>query len=116
MKGKIFLADSCAGGLGVLKFFLGWAGKYEVYYIADGEKNPFGLKSKQEIYKIVESWLKSFDKSKRVVLFCISCNTASISLGERIKRLEEKYKIPIITMVNGAEIIIKKERNKIVIL
>ena len=113
MKGKIFLADSCAGGLGILKFFLKWAGKYDVYYLADGEKNPFGLRSKQEIYKIVESWLKSFNKDKKIVLFCISCNTASISIEKNVKILEKRYKIPIITMIDGAKSIIKEKKDQI---
>jgi len=113
MEKKIFLADSCAGGLGVLKFFLKWAGKYDVFYLADGERNPFGLKPKQEIYKIVESWLKSFNKNKDIVLFCVSCNTASISIEKKVNMLEKKYKIPIVTMIDGARSIIKKKKDKI---
>lgn len=113
MKKDIFLADSCAGGISVLKFFLNWCGNYNIYYLADGKRNPLGLKSKQEISKIVESWLNYFNKDKISKLFCISCNTASISIEKRVRLLEKKYKIPIVTMIDGARSIIKKNKNKI---
>jgi len=113
MEKDIFLADSCAGGISVLKFFLNWCGDYNVHYLADGEKNPFGLKSKQEIFKIVESWLNYFNKDKTSKLFCISCNTASISIEKKVRLLERKYKTPIVTMIDGAKSIIKKNKNKI---
>ena len=103
-KGTILIADSCAGGLDVMRYFLDWAGEYELCYLADGERNPFGLKNKSEIREIVIRWIENFKKnSKNLSLVVIACNTASISISEDITSISNKYGVPIITMIVGVK-------------
>lgn len=113
-KGTILIADSCAGGLGVLKYFLNWAGEYELCYLADGKRNPFGLKTKKEIRKIVIDWIKKFQKrSPNLVLIVIACNTASIAILDDKKTIEKRFGIPVITMMDGVRISLTKNLRKI---
>lgn len=97
---KILVADSCAGGIAVLKHLAKCFPKTSFTFLADGQKNPFGIKSKKEIIDIVEDWLK-YASTNRFDLLVVACNTASISIASEISRLEEKYNIPIITMIDS---------------
>lgn len=97
---KILVADSCAGGIAVLKHLAKYFPKTSFTFLADGQKNPFGIKSKKEIIDIVEDWLK-YASENRFDLLVVACNTASISIASEISRLEEKYSIPIITMIDS---------------
>lgn len=103
MKSKrILIADSCTGGLSILELISKWAGNNELLYLADYEKNPFGLKEKKEIVDIVESWLKCFTKEPyNIDVLVIACNTASIAVDSSILKLSRVYRIPIISMVTG---------------
>ncbi|KPJ56538.1 hypothetical protein AMJ49_04655, partial [Parcubacteria bacterium DG_74_2] len=103
-KGTILIADSCAGGLEILKYFLEWAGDYKIYYLADGEKNPFGQKTKKEVKDIVYSWIKNFQTSNdNLKIVVVACNTASVAIKDQVSNLEKKFKIPIVTMIDGVE-------------
>ncbi|MDO8508584.1 MAG: aspartate/glutamate racemase family protein [Nanoarchaeota archaeon] len=107
-KKSILIADSCAGGLDILKHFLDWAGDYEIFYLADGKNNPLGLKTKKDIEKIVNGWIKYFKKHyKDLALVVIACNTASIAILENLNELKEDYGVPIVTMIDGTKRAIK---------
>jgi len=112
MKPSILIADSCAGGLAVLKPFLEWAGDYNLIYLADGEKNPFGKKTKEEVSQIVKSWLDHF-KNENLHALIVACNTASIAIFNICNSLEREYNLPIITMISGTEEVLKKNTLKI---
>lgn len=55
MKDKILVADSCSGSINLLKYLQKWANNYQIIYLSDYEKNPFGLKKQKEIINIVKS-------------------------------------------------------------
>lgn len=112
MEETILIADSCAGGLSILKDFLEWSGNYNVIYLADGEKNPFGKKSEEEIKEIVISWIKNF-KSKNLKMLVIACNTASIAVKSIIKEISIEYNLPVVTMVESFERTCQRYKNKI---
>jgi glutamate racemase len=112
MRPTILIADSCAGGLTVLKPFLDWAGDYDLIYLADGEKNPFGKKTKRQIISIVDDWLDYF-KIKNLAALVIACNTASVAVQDKVIYLEKKYHTPIITMIQGTEKALEKNGPKI---
>lgn len=97
---KILVADSCAGGIAVLKHLVTYFPKATFTFLADGQKNPFGIKSKKEIIDIIEDWLK-YATINNFDLLVVACNTASISISDEISRLEEKYNISIITMIDS---------------
>lgn len=106
-KGKILIFDSCAGGFGVMNSMLSWAGDYEIIFIADYEMNPFGVRPKSEISDIVISWFDNYISSleyEDVKLVVIACNTASIASKEVVEKLQEKYKIPIVTTIDSLKL------------
>ena len=84
----------------------------ELVYLADGEKNPFGKKTKKQIVSIVEDWLKYFE-AQNLIALVIACNTASIAVESDLRFLEDKYEIPIITMVAGTRHLLNKNEAKI---
>lgn len=103
-KGDIFLFDSCAGGFGVMNHFMKWAGDYNITFVADYEKIPFGVQSKEDISKIVISWFKNYIstlENNSIKLIVIACNTASIASTEIMYSLIDQYDIPIVTMIDG---------------
>lgn len=108
---RVLVADSCACGLGVLAELLKHPGLPSAIFLADGEKNPFGLKTQIEIRNIVKDWLKYFTgKLYNVGFLLIACNTASAAIrGNYQKKLEQKFKIPIIGMVDPAVMALKNQ-------
>ena len=109
---KIFVADSCAGGIAVLKHVMNSSPNSKFSFLADGEKNPFGVKSNDEINEIVEDWLKYASKNKYDMLI-IACNTASVAVSERIQELSNKYKIKIITMLDALKNALITNKDKV---
>ena len=113
-KESILIADSCAGGFGVLKYFLEWAGDYNIYYLADGEENPFGKKTKKEVKKIVCDWIKNFKRfSPNLKLVVVACNTASISIKDDRKAIEKEFNVSLVTMIDGTKSSIEKGKNSL---
>lgn len=102
-KSTILIGDSCAGGFGVLKEMIKWSDGFRVEYIADYGKNPFGLKSKNEIFEIVKSWFSNLVKLNNIRLVVIACNTASIASYDSLTRLSEEFGVPVVSMVDGVE-------------
>lgn len=103
-KGKIIIFDSCSGGFGVLNHFLKWAGDYELIFVADYERNSFGIQTKEEICGIIESWFEDYISTlgkDSVKLVVIACNTASIASVSIVGDLEGKYGIPVVSMIDG---------------
>ncbi len=100
---KILIADSCAGGIALLSRVRELNPNCEFLFLADGQKNPFGLKTREEIIEIIEDWLK-FAEQNQCDLLIIACNTASVAVFDKLDFLKEKYKIPIITMVDFLKI------------
>jgi glutamate racemase len=112
-KKTILMLDSCSGGLSVLKYTEKWSGNYRIVYVADYEKNPFGLKSQNEIVSIVKSWFFNLIKSSQAKIAIIACNTASIAIKNEKEKLSKMFKIPIITMIEGVEKCIKNNETHI---
>ena len=107
---KILMADSCMGGIAVLNKINALHRNCSFSFLADVEKNPFGLKNTDEISKIVEDWLK-FAKLNNYDLLIIACNTASIAVYDKLELLMEKYNIPIITMIDLLQIACDTKRD-----
>jgi glutamate racemase len=79
-KSTMLVVDSCACGLAVLKSILPYIGDYNVIYFADMEYNPLGLKTKEQLSRIISSWYNiSFNKTVKIDTLILACNTASIA-------------------------------------
>lgn len=100
--GTILIGDSCIGGIGILEKIRRWAGGYRILYIADYEKNPFGLRSTDDIAGIVRSWFYNLVGSgEEIRLVVIACNTASIASYDTLPILADEFNVPVVNLVDG---------------
>lgn len=104
----IGMYDSGVGGLSVLKEVMKQMPQEEVVYFADTARVPFGGKTPQEIIKInyeIVNFLATFG----VKLIIIACGTSSAIAYPIIK---EHYRIPLISLIDGAvESAVKATKN-----
>lgn len=76
----ILVADSCGCGVGILGEIIKYNNMPHTIFLADGQMNPFGLRSVSEVQNIVEDWLKYFANSAyKIKMLVVACNTASLS-------------------------------------
>lgn len=101
-KKVILIADSCAGGIAVLRNILVDDDDCHFVYLCDGGKNPFGLKSQIELQNIVIDWLHFAQRIHSSALV-VACNTASAAIQPVREKLETLFNIPIISMVDAAK-------------
>lgn len=87
MNNKIGVLDSGIGGLTTLNEIIKLLPNEDYIYYADSKNNPYGSKSDDELFTIVDKIVKYFIDNN-VKLIVIACNTATTKC---IKRLREKY-------------------------
>lgn len=87
MKNKIGIFDSGKGGLTTLKEIKRLLPHEDFIYYADAENNPYGNKTDEALYLIVDNIVKKLI-SKDVKLIVIACNTATTKC---IAKLRENY-------------------------
>jgi len=99
----ILVADSCGCGLGILGEIARYNNMPYAIFLADGQMNPFGLRSTLEIQNIVEDWLKYFTNPPYVIkMLVVACNTASISImGGFQQYLETRYNVRIVNIIES---------------
>ena len=74
--GAVFIADTCIGGLSVLKSMWGSGYASHARFMADYEVNPLGVKSDAAIADVVEKWMSLAAAHSDTMV--IACNTLSI--------------------------------------
>lgn len=72
----IFIADSCIGGLSVIKSL--WAADHasDVIFLADYAINPLGVKPAADIADVAERWLQMAEERSDTLV--MACNTLSV--------------------------------------
>jgi glutamate racemase len=88
MNKKIGVLDSGIGGLTTLDEITKLLPNEDYIYYADSKNNPYGEKTKEELFNIVDNIVKYF-LSEDVKLIVIACNTATTKC---IEDLRKKYK------------------------
>ncbi|MCK9254309.1 MAG: glutamate racemase [Bacteroidales bacterium] len=88
----IGVLDSGIGGLTVLKVLSLSLPNEDFIYYADSKNAPYGTKSVDEIYILVDKIIK-FLINKKCKLIVIACNTATAAV---VSDMRKKYKIPIV--------------------
>lgn len=108
----LFIADSCIGGLSVIKALrdAGIAG--DAIFLADYEINPLGVKSDSEISAVVRKWLTLAEQQSDTLF--IACNTLSI----RFRQLMRYRSLPaslkrVVSMVDCFEAMVKAEKENL---
>jgi glutamate racemase len=72
----VFIADTCIGGLSVVKSMWGSGYAGDAIFMADYEINPLGVKSDSAITDVVNKWLRLAAENSETLV--IACNTLSI--------------------------------------
>jgi glutamate racemase len=72
----VFIADSCIGGLSVLKAMWKNGNLGDAIFMADYAINPLGVKDDSAIAGVVSRWLKTAEADADTLI--IACNTLSI--------------------------------------
>lgn len=91
---KIAVFDSGIGGLSVLHLALKKFPKESFLYYADSDNVPYGIKTKEEILKLVDQAIQNMLKND-VKAIVVACNTAT---SAAIQEMREKYSLPLIGM------------------
>lgn len=91
---KIAFFDSGVGGLTVLSEALHHLPSEDYIYYADTENAPYGVKSRNEVKKLVLNAVEEI-ADKGIKALVVACNTAT---SIAIKDLREKYSFPVIGM------------------
>jgi len=89
---KIGFFDSGIGGLTLLKCAVDLMPNEKYIYFGDNKNAPYGNKTKNEIFNLVDKAFKYFSK-KNVKAVVIACNTVT---AECVDDLRKKYKFKII--------------------
>ena len=110
---KIGIFDSGLGGLTVFKEISKRLPSFEIIYLGDTARLPYGIKSKKTVDKYSENNLK-FLRSLGCQVIVIACNTASsYSTG----LLKKKFRIPIFDVLSsGVTASLKTDSNRIGII
>ena len=91
---KIGIMDSGIGGLTVLKECLLMQPEHEYFYYADSINAPYGIKTVDQVYNLVESAVKFLiDKGCEIIV--LACNTATSAAAAQLR---QDYNLPIIGM------------------
>ena len=95
MNQKIGILDSGIGGTTVLAEIKKLLPKEDYIYYADNKNNPYGEKTEEEIYKIVDNIVKFLIYDKHCKMIVIACNTAT---SAAISTLRREYSVPFVGM------------------
>jgi glutamate racemase len=108
----IFIADSCVGGLSVLKSMRTSGANQDVVFLADYAVNPLGVKSDEAIREVVFQWLgKAAEVADTLV---IGCNTLSIRYDQLLRTTQfDTGPAQVISMVDCFKSMVEKESERL---
>jgi len=109
---KIGVLDSGFGGLSVLKTAVELMPNEDFVYFADTKNAPYGRKTRKEVRELVMKAVE-FLVLHDVKAIVVACNTGT---SVAVKRLREKYDIPIIGMEPAIKPALKLDKQKKVLL
>lgn len=108
----VFIADSCIGGLSVVKAMWNSESASEAVFLADYEINPLGLKSDSAIGDVVNKWLKLAEEHSDILI--IACNTLSIRYHQLTRsKLPPSTLKHIVSMVDCFEAMAEIEADRL---
>ncbi|MDA2922670.1 glutamate racemase [Patescibacteria group bacterium AH-259-L07] len=105
----IGIFDSGIGGLTVVKKIFEYLNRYQVLYIGDTARAPYGDRGK-EVIKRYAFQATDFLLHKGAKIIVVACNTIS---AVAVDDLKKKYNVPIFEVVNpGVRAAVKATKNK----
>lgn len=105
---SIFVADSCIGGLSVLRSLWGSGYTRNATFLADYQINPLGVKDDALIASVVERWMSMASEHSNTII--MACNTLSVRYelmrrnGVSLPKVEH-----VISMVDCFRVMVKSE-------
>lgn len=108
----IFIADSCIGGLSVVKSMWDSGGGSEAVFLADYAVNPLGVKSDMDIADVVSKWIGIAERQSDVLI--LACNTLSIRHHQLARNNAPVSDLKqIVSMVDCFEAMVKREADRL---
>lgn len=109
---KIAFFDSGIGGLSVLHHATKILPQEEFIFFADEDNVPYGTKTPEEVLRFVDAAFK-FLIAQEVGAIVVACNTAT---SVAVKKMREKYSLPIIGMEPALKVALDTFPNKKVLV
>jgi len=79
----VFIADSCIGGLSVVKSLWNAGDASDAVFLADYAINPIGVKSDSDIADVTDRWLKQAKEHSDTLV--MACNTLSVRYHQLLR-------------------------------
>lgn len=108
----IFIADTCIGGLSVLKSLWDNGRSADAIFMSDYEVNPLGQKSDSSIAMVVERWLALAREESDTLV--VACNTLSIRYHQLLGA-DQRQSGPgqVVSMVNCFRAMAEREADRL---
>jgi len=104
----VFIADSCIGGLSVLRSMWNSGSASDAVFLADYEINPLGLESDSAIEDVIERWLGLAQERSDTLV--VACNTLSIRYHQLLRSKTPNSRLKhIVSMVDCFAAMVKIE-------
>ncbi|MDA7921813.1 aspartate/glutamate racemase family protein [Verrucomicrobiales bacterium] len=104
----LFIADSCIGGLSVLRSIRTAGNHCDVEFLADYAINPLGVKPDEAIAEVAKTWLEHAAQQSETLV--IGCNTLSIRFHQFPETQQSHPDLrQVVSMVNCFEAMIAAE-------
>jgi glutamate racemase len=111
-KKPVFVADTCIGGLSVVKSMWKVGTARDAIFLADYAVNPLGVKDDSEITNVVGRWLRFAEEHSDTLV--IACNTLSIRYHQLHRSEEPSARLErIVTMVDCLEAMVNLEADRL---
>jgi len=108
----VFIADSCIGGLSVVKSMWNSGSAGDAVFLADYAINPLGIKSDSEIADTVDSWLRLAQEQADTLV--IACNTLSVRYRQLLQSNAPLSRLKqIVSMVDCFEAMVSIEASRL---
>ena len=108
----VFIADTCIGGLSVIKSMWSSGHACEAIFMADYEINPLGVKSDSAITDVVNKWLRLAEENSDTLV--IACNTLSIRYHQLFQSKSPLSSLrQIVSMVDCFSAMVKIEASRL---
>jgi len=108
----VFIADTCIGGLSVVKSIWSSGSTADAFFLADYAINPLGVKSDSDIAEVVARWLEFAEEHSDTLV--IACNTLSVRYHKLVRSDMPRSRLSrIVSMVDCIEAMVKSEADRL---
>ena len=108
----VFIADTCIGGLSVVRSLWEAGDAGNAIFLADYAVNPLGVKSDADIANVVERWLRAAGEYSDTLV--IACNTLSVQ-HRKLPLSKAALSAPdhVVSMVDCFEALVRAEKSQL---